>query len=59
MQNKGIKKPRFHQSEETKDFVIYSTSFVIVGLFTMKLTMDGLEISFFIASILLLMGSLY
>jgi hypothetical protein len=59
MQNKGIKKPWFNKSEETKDFVLHGNSFVNLGIFTPKLTTEGLETRLFIARILLLMGSLY
>jgi hypothetical protein len=47
-------KPRFNESEGSKDFVLYSKDFVIAVFFT-----EGLEIKFFIAGILILKGSLY
>jgi hypothetical protein len=55
----NTEKPRFNESEGTRDFLLYSRSFVITGFFTSKLTTQGLKIKFFIAGILLLKGSLY
>jgi hypothetical protein len=52
-------KPRFNESEGTKYFVIYNRGLFLLGLFTIKLTTEALEIKFFIAGILILEGSLY
>jgi hypothetical protein len=52
-------KPRFNESEGTEYLVFFiAGSLLLQGLFTIKLTTEGLEIEFFMAQILYLKGSL-
>jgi hypothetical protein len=45
-QNEVTKKPRFKKFEETKDFLLYSKRFVIVGAFYYEINYRALKLSF-------------
>jgi hypothetical protein len=55
---KTAKLPRFNESEGTKYLVLHSRGYVIAGVFTIYLIIEGLKIKFFVVGILLLKGSL-
>jgi hypothetical protein len=55
----NTEKPRYNESEGTKNCVLYSRGFVIAVAFYNKITTEELRIKFFIGGILLLKVSLY